>query len=102
MPKKTKEQIDREENASAAAASYVWIASIYILLTRPHSAFAQFHARQATLLFGIEIAAGILGPLSIPIILVAIYLSIKGFRAALKGEEWVMPFFGRWLQQQHS
>ncbi len=102
MPKKTKNSLDIEKNSSAAAASYIWIVSLYILLTRPKSDFAQFHARQGAALFAVEILAGLVGPFALIIIIVAIVLSVKGFLAASRGEHWVMPFLGRWLQEQHS
>lgn len=101
MPKKIKNSSDIEQHASSAAISYIWIFSLYILLTKPHSAFVQFHARQASLLFGVEVLAPLLGPFGVVIILVAIFFAVKGFRAASQGQYWTMPILGSWLQK-HS
>jgi len=92
---------DVESNKVTAALSYVWIVSLYALLFRKDSGFVQFHAKQGTFLFAIEVVTPLLfGPLAIIFVFPAMLFSLKGIYACLSGKYWVMPFFGEWIRKQ--
>lgn len=96
-----------------AAAGYLFFLCFFSLWKGRESAFVQFHAKQAFLLFLAE-CVGLLAILvvdrtigrlpflgllivillQIVVYLVALFLSVMGFVKALFGERWVMPFFG--------
>ncbi len=92
---------DVEKNKVTAALSYIWIVSLYGLLFRRDSDFVQWHAKQGTFLFAVEVVTSLLfGPLAIIFILPAMFLSLKGIYACLSGKYWQMPWFGEWIRKQ--
>ncbi|MBT4209478.1 MAG: hypothetical protein HOE19_00990 [Candidatus Komeilibacteria bacterium] len=93
---------DVEENGVMAALSYVWVLCFIPLFLKRKSKFAQFHAKQGLLLFGVEILGSWFFP--IPIIgwalgLVVMLLAILGVVNALSGNLWEMPFLGRYAKK---
>lgn len=77
-----------------AAASYLWILSIIVLIARKKNDYVRFHANQGALLFVLSlfvwfpIVGWVLG------IIVAIF-AILGIIKALNGEKWSLPVLGR-------
>ena len=93
---------DVEKNKFSAALSYIWVISLYGLLFRKDSDFVQFHAKQGTFLFAVEVIAPFLfGPLAIVFILPTLFLSLKGIYASMSGKYWIMPWFGEWIRKQN-
>ena len=96
---------DVEANKILAAISYLWILCLIPLLTKKDSKFAQFHAKQGLVLFGIELIAYVLSLLFyflfigqlISIALVVI--SIIGIIKAYNGEWYKMPYIYDWSQK---
>jgi uncharacterized membrane protein len=90
---------DVEANKTAAALSYLWILCLIPLLTKKDSKFAQFHAKQGLVLFGIELIASILfwfpvfGQL---LSIVLVIVSVIGIIKAYNGEWYKMPYIYDW------
>jgi uncharacterized membrane protein len=81
-----------------AAICYLWIVSIIILLTRKDNEFIQFHAKQATVLFGLWVVLWVLsafvGILFIVwwiLDLVLFIAAVIGFIKAYGGEKYRLP-----------
>jgi len=82
----------------AAALGYVSILCFIPLLLKKDNAFAQFHGKQALVLFILEVAASILkvvpalGDLVFTVAFVVFgILSLVGITKVLMGEKWEMP-----------
>jgi len=88
---------DVEENKFIAALSYIWIISLFVLLFKRNSAFAQFHAKQGTAIFILEAISIFFGPLVFIPVILAIFLSFKGVKASLEGKYWILPLAGEWI-----
>lgn len=95
-------QKDIEANKNVAALSYAWILFLVPLLTKRHSKFAQFHAKQGLVLFVIELAASLLyifpvfGQL---LMLAIIVVSVMGIVKTLNGEWWKIPYIYGWSKK---
>jgi uncharacterized membrane protein len=93
---------DVEANKGIAALSYFWILCLIPLLGRKRSKFAQFHAKQGVILFGVEILAmfvswfPILGQL---LMLALLVVSVIGIIKALNGEWWKIPYIYEWSKK---
>lgn len=83
-------QDDIVNNKDLAAASYLWILSIIILLARRESSYVQFHARQGTFLFVLSVVFWLVPYVSYLNILVLAAM-VVGFITALNGEYYSMP-----------
>ncbi len=96
------DELDAEQNSGVAALSYLWILFIVPLLGKRNSKFAQFHAKQGMILFGIELIAGmfawfpIFGQL---IILSLIVVAVMGAVKALNEEWWEIPYINAWSKK---
>jgi uncharacterized membrane protein len=87
-----------EEAKFFAAIGYLSILCFVPLLLKKENKFAQFHGKQALVLFILEIAAGILkvvpaiGDLVFTVAFVVFgILSLIGLVKVLMGEKWEMP-----------
>ena len=96
------DELDAEQNSGVAALSYLWILFIVPLLGKRNSKFAQFHAKQGLVLFGIELVAGmfawfpIFGQL---IVLALIVVAVMGAVKALNEEWWEIPYISEWSKK---
>lgn len=86
-----------------ASISYLWIfCLIPMFFNRNDSEFVRFHAKQGlVLLFSWLVVSllawfPILGPLAVLALLI---FSILGFLRAIQGEEWEIPWIGRYARQ---
>ena len=99
---KTSNDLDVEINKNVAAMSYLWILCLVPLLGKRNSKFAQFHAKQGLVLFGIELIASlfiwfpVLGQL---FMLALIVISAMGIVKTLNGESWEIPFIYNWSKK---
>jgi len=79
-----------QQDKTWAAISYLWVAAILVLAVKKDSKFAQFHAKQALILFVAEVfwwvplVGWVLGT-------VAFVLAIVGIIKSLNGEWWEIP-----------
>jgi uncharacterized membrane protein len=93
---------DVETNKAVAALSYLWILCLIPLLTKKDSKFAQFHAKQGLVLFGIELIASIVfwfpvfGQL---VSIVLVIVSVIGIIKAYNGEWYKIPYIYDWSQK---
>ncbi|MFH1711754.1 MAG: DUF4870 domain-containing protein, partial [Patescibacteria group bacterium] len=101
---------DVEENKYIAAIGYIFILCFVPLFMAKESKFAQFHAKQALVLFIIEVAFSIVDVvlIFIPIIgwftIVALWIAIvvvavMAFFRALAGESWEIPVIADWVKK---
>ena len=93
---------DIEENKSIAAIGYIWILCFIPLLLKRDSKFAQFHAKQALVLFIVEVIVGFI--VWVPFIgwilgLAVLVLAIMGILQALQGNYWEMPLIGQFAKK---
>ncbi len=97
---------DVEDNKVLAAIGYLWILCFVPLFAKKDSAFAQFHGKQAFLLFVISIGLWIIG--WFPVLgwilwlvgnVVLIILSVMGILKALAGESWEIPYIGQYAKK---
>ena len=89
---------DIEENKAIAAIGYIWILCFIPLLLKRDSKFAQFHGKQALVLFIVEVVIGFI--IWIPVLgwllgLATLILAIMGILQALQGNYWEMPLIGQ-------
>ena len=89
---------DVSKNKSSAALSYLWILCLIPLLSNKKSKFAQFHAKQGLILFGLSIFCGFpfFGQILFLVILV---VSVIGFLKASNGEWWKVPYVYEWSKK---
>ena len=96
------DELDAQQNSGIAALSYLWILFIVPLLGKRDSKFAQFHAKQGMILFGIELVAGmfawfpVFGQL---LILGLIVVAVMGVVKALNEEWWEIPYINEWSKK---
>ncbi|OGY93233.1 MAG: hypothetical protein A2406_03415 [Candidatus Komeilibacteria bacterium RIFOXYC1_FULL_37_11] len=93
---------DIEENSVVAALGYIYILCLLPLLFKRKSKFAQWHAKQGLLLFGVEILLGWF--FAVPIVgwalgILVMLLALLGVVNALNGNFWEMPFLGRYAKK---
>jgi len=100
---------DINETKVLAAIGYVSILCLVPLLLARDSKYAQFHAKQGLVLFIAELIAmfvsviigwiPIIGWLAVFVMYVGLLiLAIVGILKALGGEEWEMPFLGKYAK----
>jgi uncharacterized membrane protein len=100
--KKTAKDLDAEINKNIAAMSYLWILCLVPLLGKRDSEYAQFHAKQGLVLFGIELVASlfvwfpVFGQLFMLALLV---ISVMGVVKTLNEEWWEIPFIYEWSKK---
>ena len=85
-------QKDIDNNSDIAAFSYFLILSWVILYTRKDSPFIQFHAKQASVLFGIFIIIMVLPAPLYRLNVLTAALAITGIFQANQGKWWKVPF----------
>lgn len=99
---KTAKDRDAEINKGMAALSYVWVLCLVPLLGKRDSEFAQFHAKQGLVLFGIEVVGSlvfwfpIFGQL---LALALLVVSVMGIVKTLNGEWWEIPYIYDWSKK---
>lgn len=90
----TDEQRDVRMNKDVAAFSYVWIMSVVVLAARRDSAFAQYHAKQATILFIVSIPVALLPFVGRYLIFLVLAGMLLGFIHAANGRREPVPIIG--------
>ena len=85
---------DVAENKDLAALSYVWIASVFVLFAKRESPFAQFHAKQGSVLFGLSLVAWAMPFVGKLAEVLVFALCIMGFLHAARGERRDVPIIG--------
>ena len=93
---------DIEENKLVAAIGYVWILCLIPLFLKKDSKFAQFHGKQALVLFIVEIVGMLV--FWIPVLgwilaILVIVLAVLGIVQAWQGKYWEMPIIGQWAKK---
>lgn len=90
---------DIEDNKFLAAIGYIWILFLVPLFLKKDSKFVQFHAKQAMVLFIVEVVAWIIPVIGWIIGILALVLALLGIKAALDGKYWEMPFIGKYAKK---
>lgn len=93
---------DVEANKTVAALSYAWILCLVPLLGKRDSKFAQFHAKQGLVLFGIELLASFFvwfQPFHALFMMAVVIVSVIGIYKALNGEWWKVPYVYEWSKK---
>ncbi len=85
---------DVEQNKDIAALSYAWVLSVVVLLWKRDSSFAQFHAKQATVLFALSVVVWPIPFVGQFLELLILGLCVFGFLAAAQGEQKYIPIIG--------
>ncbi|MBU1148808.1 DUF4870 domain-containing protein [Patescibacteria group bacterium] len=93
---------DIEDNKTVAAIGYVWILCFVPLLLKRDSKFAQYHGKQALVLFIIEVIVSFIA--WVPVIgwilaIAVIILAVMGIMQALQGNYWEMPLVGKFAKK---
>jgi len=94
--------LDIEDNRVIAAIGYIWILCLVPLFLKRRSKFAQFHGRQAAVLFLAETFGYLIFwiPLIGWLIFIAIIgLALAGFISAWQGRYWEMPILGKYARK---
>ena len=99
MTTKPTDKKDLDDNKITAAIGYVGILCFVPLLLAKKSKFAQFHAKQGLMLFGLEVVGMIIPPLFPFIMIVAVVLSILGIKACMEGKYWELPILGKYAKK---
>lgn len=86
---------DIAENSGIAAFSYISFMFLIPLLFKTDSKFAQFHAKQGMVLFGLELLFFWFPPLMFILIITAIIAIVK----TLNGEHWSIPILNTWSKK---
>lgn len=82
---------DVQKNKALAAISYIYIASLIILLVKKDSPFAQFHAKQGFVLFIAALICGFVPILGWLLSIVILVMAIIGIVSAAQGKWYKMP-----------
>ncbi len=77
-----------------AAISYLWIASILMLVMKKDDPFVQFHAKQGTVIFLGSLILWFIPVLGWILNIFALIAMIIGFMKAYAGEKYKMPVVG--------
>lgn len=101
MPQSLKTQLDIDQNKLAAAGSYFWCFSVIFLFARRDSAYVQFHAKQATLLFVLSVIFWLVPYLYILNILVFAAMAV-GFITAVQGEYYGIPVIASFINNKEE
>ncbi len=91
-----------DENGFLAALSYISFLFIIPLFLKRNNKFVQSHAKQGLVLFIAEIGA--LFIMWIPLVNLIVWLALVavaviGISKSLKGEEWEIPYIGRYASK---
>ncbi|NTW22255.1 hypothetical protein HGA34_01765 [Candidatus Falkowbacteria bacterium] len=93
---------DIKENCKIAALSYIFILWLIPLLLKPHSKFAQFHAKQGLVIFVLDVLVALVSwvPFFGQLLFLAmIALSALAFIRALSGQSWQIPYVYEWSRK---
>ena len=90
----TPDQRDVRLNKDIAAFSYVWIMSLAVYFSRKDSKFAQFHSKQAIVLFLVTIPLSFIPYLGKYLIFLPVCGMLLGFMNAARGECRDVPYAG--------
>jgi uncharacterized membrane protein len=82
---------DVQKNKVLAAVSYLYIASLIILLVKKDSPFVQFHAKQGFVLFIAAIICGFIPIVGWLLNIVVFVAVLVGLVSALNGKWYKMP-----------
>lgn len=85
---------DVEANKDLAALSYAWIMSVVLFISKKHSPFVRFHAKQGTVLFAFSIFFLFLPYANRILELLIFFLMVWGFLAAARGHWTELPIVG--------
>ncbi len=85
---------DAEENKDIAALSYAWIMAPVLLISRKHSPFVHFHAKQGVVLFILSLLFVFIPYANRVLELMVFLLMIWGFLEAAQGRKTELPFVG--------
>jgi uncharacterized membrane protein len=101
-PDASSDTADIKQNCKIAALSYIFILWLIPLLLRPHSKFAQFHAKQGLVIFVLDVLVALVS--WIPffgqlLFLGMIALSALAFIRALSGQSWKIPYVYEWSKK---
>jgi len=77
---------DVQKNKVLAAVSYLYIASLIILLVKKDSPFVQFHAKQGFVIFIAALIAGFIPLVSWILSIVVFVVVLVGFISAMQGK----------------
>jgi uncharacterized membrane protein len=92
--KKTSNDKDVQDNKAIAALSYIWILCLVPFLAKRDSKFAQFHAKQGLIIFGLEIITHLLfwfQPFQAIFLIVLVIISFIGAIKSYNGEWHKIP-----------
>ena len=82
---------DVQKNKVLAAVSYLYIASLIILLIKKDSPYVQFHAKQGFVLFIASLIAGFIPLVGWLLNIVVFVAVLVGLISALQGKWYKMP-----------
>ena len=85
---------DVEENKDLAALSYAWIMAVVLLISKKHSPFVHFHAKQGTVLFILSVIFWLIPYANRGLELLVFFLMVWGFLASAQGHWTELPFVG--------
>lgn len=93
---------DIEENRGYAVIAYFWLLCLVPLLARPHSQYAQFHAKQGIILAVAWFFVSVLQVIPLIGQVIAILVFVVNVVAVIKawnGEAWQIPYLYDWTQK---
>lgn len=93
-PDQTTDNPQISKSHDMAAFSYVWIMAIFVLIFRRDDDFAQFHARQASVLFFISLFVWMIPAVGNLLEVLVAALMIFGFIQASQGHKYSFPIIG--------
>lgn len=91
----TPDQRDIRLNKDLAAFSYVWIMSVVVFASRRDSPFAQYHSKQACILFLISIPVAMIPFLGRYLVFIVLAGMLLGFINAANGRREELPIVGK-------
>jgi uncharacterized membrane protein len=91
----TPDQRDIRLNKDVAAFSYVWIMSVVVFASRRDSPFAQYHSKQACILFLLSIPVAMIPFLGRYLVFIVLAGMLLGFINAANGRREELPFVGK-------
>jgi uncharacterized membrane protein len=94
LPNETDEQYDIRVNKDIAAFSYVWIMSVAVFAMRRESKFAQYHSKQAIILFVASIVVWLVPFVGHFLIYLIVAGMLMGFINAAQGKYADVPVAG--------
>ncbi len=94
LPNETDEQYDIRVNKDIAAFSYVWIMSVAVFAMRRESKFAQYHSKQAIILFIASIVVWLVPFVGQYLVYLPVAGMLLGFINAAQGKYADVPVAG--------